>query len=821
MKLARWLFKPKWQDKDARIRRAAIQSDDADELIVALPQIVRNDPDAEVRLAAIKRLNDYEIWRERSTGDADATVRNAAREGYLRLLCSNDANLPTLTRRIAELETLSTDELERIATSALDRDLRAAALERVTRPAVIAECAVRDSDAGIRLAALERVGDAAALARIAERTRKTDKAVNRRARELIDAQRIGSGDAATIAHKARLLCQRLEALVRTPADGESEQAAIMREWDALGQAIPVELQARYCGADALVRQARINAQNPVAPIAPAPIEDDSPVSQASPVEMSSAQIGSATAQAQVAADAQHERELRRGHLREIEAILPQYMAVLEAGTVSTAHGLHDRLLNLTSMVVPLPVALEAKLTPLHAQYLDLKQQQIWANHRRREMLCEDIEHLAQAGLHPDALALRVREAREEWRRLDDAEGVSGQAGTGFGKRFQAICQQTLRPAMKYFEKRSELRKARADDVETLLQRTAALPETLVDWKSADALRRQLGEALRTLDAVDPRSRTELARRIKTAIGELSPRIDAHVGEVVAAKNRLIARAQSLQTQSDARTIAREARDLQQHWTALGQGRRGSDQKQWQEFRGALDAAFGKLDDARKQRDETVAIAREQAERLIAQVIALDDGLDSRFDSANAQLRELDTNWHALSPVDKALDQRYRHLRDIIDGKLRDVVRRKRISRFTAAMEKFALLRAVETSERSGPSIAARWSELSVAGEFSSALDARLARIETHSKTPGDDDVARELLVELEFLAGIETPREDRQLRMNFQVQRLASHMRDRSSATPETELARLMCSWFSGAPQSVALEQRFIRATAAAIETLP
>ena len=129
---------------------------------------------------------------------------------------------------------------------------------------------------------------------------------------------------------------------------------------------------------------------------------------------------------------------------------------------------------------------------------------------------------------------------------------------------------------------------------------------------------------------------------------------------------------------------------------------------------------------------------------------------------------------------------------------------------------------VEMAERSASSIAARWSELSVAEEFSSALDTRFARDEKHCPAElNDDDAARTLLIELEFLSGQETPVEDRQRRMNFQVQRLASHLRDRSSTTPESELARLMRSWFENAPQHDALEQRFVRATTAAIETLP
>src|SRR4051795_2302356 len=100
-------------------------------MIEALPQLLREDPDAGVRLAALRRLNDYEHWRERSTADAEKGVRDTARNTYLAMLCAG-GSAPSLQRRIAELETLAADEIERVATQATIRDLRAAALERVT-----------------------------------------------------------------------------------------------------------------------------------------------------------------------------------------------------------------------------------------------------------------------------------------------------------------------------------------------------------------------------------------------------------------------------------------------------------------------------------------------------------------------------------------------------------------------------------------------------------------------------------------------------------------------------------------------------------------
>ena len=144
MKFLRLLIKPKWQHKDAAVRRAAVAELADPELTAALPQILRGDADPQVRLAALRRLDEYELWRERSTADADGSVRSTARAAYVQRLMGTGRNVPALERRVAELDTLSGEELEQLAAGAADTSLRAAALERVKRPSLLIERTSRE-----------------------------------------------------------------------------------------------------------------------------------------------------------------------------------------------------------------------------------------------------------------------------------------------------------------------------------------------------------------------------------------------------------------------------------------------------------------------------------------------------------------------------------------------------------------------------------------------------------------------------------------------------------------------------------------------------
>ena len=88
----------------------------------------------------------------------------------------------------------------------------------------------------------------------------------------------------------------------------------------------------------------------------------------------------------------------------------------------------------------------------------------------RARLCDEIEALASSGLHPDAVAAKVKEAQTEWQRLDDCERAPGAESpvTGLSRRFRALCHRAIAPTRAYFEKRHEVRAAKREEFDALL-----------------------------------------------------------------------------------------------------------------------------------------------------------------------------------------------------------------------------------------------------------------------------------------------------------------------------------------------------------------
>ena len=837
MKLPGFLNKPRWQAKDAAERRTGVAGDDDAELIANLPRIAREDADAGVRIAAARRLADPALAQRLAHDDADAAVRGDARKLWLDLIAGTHAQSPSATDCLRLLGAQDDAALiEHVARTAKDTELRAAALARVTRTPLLAERATADPAPALRLAALERIEDEVLLERLAERTRKTDKQISRRARERADALRIARGDSGAAIARARLLCERLEQMVRVPQPAAVAEA-IETQWAPLEAQIDESLKARYRAARALLAAARETRAPAPTSLAPEPVAADIPPAADSPIEPVAAPPAEPTEpepapivepllaqvrfEASVSA-AQASKQLdhaqRQAKMQRIEAAVLAFENAVEEGSASRAHLAHAELAALRKETrESLPRALMHRLAEAERRYAELSRWQHWSDNQRRRQLCESIEALAGRGLHPDAVATRVREAQGEWSRLDAAEGHGADhAAHGWARRFHSACRHALEPAKSYFKKRQELRKTHAAAANAALEEVAAIPADSADFPRIATARNAIVANLRALDLVDPHDRKTLARNLKSALVALDERLARHHADVESTKAALIAEAQALASEAR-RGVPAAARALQQRWREAGNGRRGRDQAQWKVFRAALDVAFGKLDEERAERTARDSASRTEAQSLCAELegLAHGDAAPSR-----AAVSRIENAWDALNVREDALTRRFR----AAQAQLREAAaRRDRVARrapYDAWLARYKLCRATERSPESAEALRAQWDLAPTCDIAASALAARFESAAT--AIAADDDALREVLIRIEILAGTESPREDHERRRALQVERLSARMRGATASTPQNELTALLTEWSElGPAASPELDVRLERDLIAAVETLP
>jgi exonuclease SbcC len=847
MKLSGFLNKPRWQAKEPAVRRAGVAEDDDADLLANLSSIAREDVDPGVRSAALKRLAEPALAQRIAHDDTDQGVRADAKRLWFDLLAGVHAKAPSpveCTRLLRAQD--DTALIEHIARNATDANLRAAALARVTRASLLAERATADTSPDLRLAALERIEDEALLDRLAERTRKSDKRVSRRARERADALRIARGDSDVAESVARALCERLERLVREP---EAEAVAdIDRQWAIVEERASERLRARYRAAHALLtasREPRVERPEPtsepveapqldvVEPEAAQPSEamavadiatpDPQEAPQTSVVDEAAAAEPSPPPKAGRGPTADDLAQRQAATLR-VEQVVAAFESAVNEGVVARAHAAHAEIAALRKTSEgAFSRAFQRRVGEAERRYAQLSQWQHWSDNQRRRQLCESIEELSGSGLHPDAIATRVREAQHEWSRLDAAEGhatAAGHADHGWSRRFHAACRRALEPAKSYFKKRQELRKAHAQEVAAALEAVRAIPDDSQDWASIAKTRHAVVDALRSLDKIDPHERKALAKNLKAALTSLDVRLDSRYADIEKRKVALIAEAEALAGGEPPRGAAAAARELQQRWRDAGNGRRDRDQAQWKAFRAALDAMFGKLDAERSQRTVRDAESRTHATALCAELEAL-----AKADTApqRAAIAKIEGEFDALRVRDEGVLRRFR----AAQSSLRDAgMRRERSTRrspYEGWLARYALCRSAERAEKSTDELQAAWEAAPRSDIAASELATRFEAASRNGGIAGDsdEDEHREVLIRMEIFAGLESPQDDRDRRRELQVERLSARMRGGAATTPHQELGDLLARWTTLAPASAELDARLSRNLAAAVETLP
>lgn len=272
----RWLSffsRPAWESRDPATRAHAVAGAESPELIAKLPDLARLDESAEVRRAAVQRVDDLSLLADRSRLDSDAEVRAAARARLERFLCDGVAE--RLAQRERQLRVLEDNGLiEAVASNARDAATRRAALERVDRAGLIGERCLADPDGAIRLWLLGRIDNAKTLARIASDARKSDKRLAQAARERVEAMQLETGDNAAVGARLAAICVELEALLpqATTAEVPAKLDALDAEWAKLRGKVDSAPDKRFEGLVATLRSMRRAAagEPATAAIEPAP-----------------------------------------------------------------------------------------------------------------------------------------------------------------------------------------------------------------------------------------------------------------------------------------------------------------------------------------------------------------------------------------------------------------------------------------------------------------------------------------------------------------------------------------------------------------------
>lgn len=811
MKLFSAFKTPAWEQRDPERRAIAVRDESAPELLAKLPEIAANDAEPAVRRAALARVSAVEFLLQRHRNDPDADTRAAALSRLQKLLLDNKTGLAPGARLAALALDLPGDLLERVAESASDIESRRAALARITRPGCLQRRCVDEADANLRAELLERIDGEEALDKLAEQLRKRDKTLSRRARERAESLRLARGDAAATQRYADGLCEQLTRWAQQqPDDLVAQLTQAGGEWQTHREHADAALQAKVEAYftrvhDALARRdtRRQEAAQEIVARADAVQAEaarrEVEVSRPPRVETDWSAFDALLAEANRATAAKHLGEARPA-LQRLHAVVPQ--------------------------LPKLTPERRERLAEIEARVAELDRWERWSGNRVRARLCEEVEALIAAAPHPDAVANRVRELQAEWAKVEAVEPGDADRGAGLARRFRALCGRAMAPTRAYFEKRDELRGQKREAFDALLAQAA--PEAMASASAAAlvGLRRKLVEALRTLDELEPKARTGVARALRDGLTRIDAALDAQREDAALLRRKLIARLRRELTHADAPTALDLARSAQQEWKTLPRVARAQEAALEQEWQALIEPLFARERERQASVTQACAHLASESQRMLDELATLAGGDAEALLHAEGRIAALSASWRELHAGMAANDAPPARTRKPGEGReargrpeiprresreraprsndserrfdqavarVREAQQRleagRRGTRLQALAEASALLAAVAQDQLDAATAEARWQALALDEQTRRRLAPRWARAQSdRGRTVADAATlaARAAwLVEAELDLDLESPAEAQALRRQIQMQRLATRLQGVAAAATD------------------------------------
>lgn len=505
------------------------------------------------------------------------------------------------------------------------------------------------------------------------------------------------------------------------------------------------------------------------------------------------------------------REQAAQQLSQSEQELAEQCASLRqavaAGQLKAAVSLRDQIRHRLERTAGLTAAkcrqFEQTLKQTAPSIKELQSWRTWGASGVRARLCEQAEQSQNAQGSPHQQAQQIRELRAAWKRLDKQ---SGPADENIWQRFNLACNRAYEPCQAAFAEEAQRRKhnlVKKQDIYNQLEQLASQINTeQVDWRALLKNYNKLLQAWRQAGPINKAHAQDTFKRFN----QIKRNIDAHLNNQRQAglryRQQLIETVQQLaDEESELAQAIDQAKRAQAEWnTVVVRSTHKTEEALWKTFRGACDKIF--------QRREAETHARQQIlEDKAASKSKLCDALETHIQQLNednwqATLQAVDgikQHWLTIEQVSGSLratlEKRFQESLNALTTAIHHVQRQRTQRLWSALHQRARICRELEAllDQSATPEVLAQihtiqsmWADLpaiedeSVGGVRSRFIRA-LSALETSA--PQARDVAirqlrtvagekRRQCLEMEVLAGIDSPAEYTEQRMQLKVNQL-------------------------------------------------
>ena len=470
--------------------------------------------------------------------------------------------------------------------------------------------------------------------------------------------------------------------------------------------------------------------------------------------------------------------------------------------------------------------IDRRLHALTNQINELRDWKRWASTPLKEALVEEMEAIVadlsrSENKHPDIamLAGQIRHARAEWKKLGESEPDSAEE---LWERFDQACNRAYEPCQTSFDEQSQARAENMAKRQVICNELERFVDTAdwesVNWKKAERILRVARHEWNDAGTVNRKDWAALNKRFHGAMQTLQQKINEERNKNVLLKESLITQVDKLILSLDENNgetnldeVIGKVKNIQVKWKDVGVSTKES--KLWKQFRAACDVVFERRQ-VKSQAKEQVLQDNLSAKQAICELL---DSLSQREGDAlkltRGEFEKAKKDWVTSGQVPrdalKAISQRYKKAIAAYHDKEHQSIIAEKQEQLNILIHKVKLCEAVEflgveiieNKFEMGDRleklqvIQKQWQETAtmddhteqaIQSRFQNAINVVIGFSRGDSQdiknqldeTKRNNFSRRQIMcIRMEIMAGIDSPVEDRKMRMEYQVSQLADKMK--------------------------------------------
>lgn len=522
------------------------------------------------------------------------------------------------------------------------------------------------------------------------------------------------------------------------------------------------------------------------------------------------------------------KALEQEAIDNIRSIFNELKTEIEQGHLKPANRLLKEASQLVKHLPPKTASsYQKQLRDLTAKVNELRDWQGFAATPKKEELCTEMEALVGVEADPQELANKIRRLQDEWRNLGEADKGRNKE---LWQRFSSAADQAYEPCRGYFDKLSETRRENlekrqgvCDQLQTYI---GQYDWANADWKAVNEVYETAKKEWRLYTPVERKEGKKVQETFNGLLDQLRDRLQGEFDRNKAQKEKLIEQVEALIELDALSDAIEQAKGLQRQWKEVGLVARRDDSKLWKKFRAACDRVFERRDQERqvaeKEREQNLV----NAEHLCEQIEQLAEADISDLKAAQQEFNQLKQRFQDIGAFPReqqdAIKNKFKAVCDQFKQGVKVAQVAERQQGFKELWRRAQLCDQAEQALLAANTdqlqqLQAQWNSDSAIPEDALALlQARFDDASNATQAPDEATLQEnagklhDLCIKLEIAAGVDSPAQDQQRRMELQVSRLSSGLNQRAEAASGGEqVEALQIEWCAVGPVAASEREQF------------